>query len=182
MSRHVSIFTIACLGAALAACSVSARVPFVGAVGSSGPGSIEAPEEAGDGPVSANSVGCEQELGSDTGGIVEKAALIDFGTIQGCVTDDDDLDGFVVHVDDDMSLQVKLKLLDEHGSVHVEAYDVDGEKLGYVSVGSFETKRLRFDVEAETDVFIRLQAFGHGGARHGRYKLLVGPDKKIAKR
>lgn len=181
MIRSLSIFTVACIGSALAGCAVSARVPFVGAVGSSGPQAIES-QEAGDldGAIADDSAGCEQELGRDTGGLVEKAAVINFGTIDGCVTDKDDLDGFLVHVEDDMPLMIKIKLLDEHGSVHVDAYDVDGEKLGSESVGSFETKRLRFDVEGETDVFIRLQAFSYGGAKHGRYKLMVGPDKRVA--
>jgi hypothetical protein len=180
MSRLLSILSIACIGSSLAACSVSTRVPFVGAVGSSSPPrALEAPES---GDLAANSAGCEQELGSDTGGIVESAALIDFGSVDGCVTDDDRLDGFVVHVEDSMALSVKLKLLDEHGAVHLSAYDVDGEKLGFVSVGSFETKRLRFDVEGETDVFIRVEAFSHGDANHGRYKLIISPDAKVASR
>lgn len=180
MTRLLKLVSIAFIGSTVAACSVSARVPFVGSVGSAGP-APDTSEEIASGAES-NSVGCEQELGGDTGGIVEKAASIDFGAIHGCVTDVDEIDGFVLHVADDMPLSVKLKLLDEHGSIHVDVYDVDGEKLGHQSVGSFETKRLRFEVEGETDVFIRLKAFAHGNAKHGRYKLIVSPDRKVAHR
>jgi hypothetical protein len=182
MTRLLSILSIACLGSSLAACSVSARVPvpFVGAVGSAGPETIES-RETGGGPVEAG-LDCHQELGADSGGEVEKAALIDFGAIEGCITDRDETDGFLIHIDDDMPLLVKLKSLNDHGSIHIEVFDVDGGKLGYESVGSFETKKLQVNVEAETDVFIRLKGFSHGDDQLGRYKLVVGPHRKVASR
>lgn len=179
MTRMLSILSIACLGSSLAACSLSARVPFVGAVGTAGPQSVEAPEQAGDGPV-AGDLACTQELGADTAGIVEKAALIDFGVVDGCITDRDEEDGFVVHVADDMPLLVKLKSLNDHGAIHLAVYDVDGGRIGWASAQSFETKSLHINVPAETDVFIRLQGFSHGEDQQGRYRLVVGPDRKVA--
>jgi hypothetical protein len=55
MPRLLSILSVACLGSTLAACSVSARVPFVGAVGSSAPGaSAEQIEESENGEAIAS--------------------------------------------------------------------------------------------------------------------------------
>lgn len=173
MTRLLSFLSVACLGSALAACSTSARVPSVSAVGSAGPQTLDSAR--------AGSSDCAQELGADTGGVVDAAPLIKFGVVDGCITERDAVDGFVVHVEDDMPLQVKLKSLSDHGAIRVEVFDVDGGKLAADSAGSFETRKLRFDVEGETDLFIRLEAQRGARAGLGLYRLVVGPDKRLAR-
>ena len=160
MSRSLSILVTASLAGALGACSAS-RAPGLS-------------------PETLESRACAPELGADTGGELERAGLVKFGAIDGCLSDRHDVDGFLVHVDEDTPLRVELKSLDDHGAISLEVFDVDGGKLGFDTAASFETRQLRLQVPAETDVIVRIESRARGAESQGRYQLVIEPDRSVA--
>jgi hypothetical protein len=123
---------------------------------------------------------CHQEFGNDSGDHPETAARIGFDRVEGCVTEDDTKDGYVIEVEPG-TYDLSARLLDDYGSIELDVYDLNGKDLGNEQVKSFETGTEQFHVRKKTTVFIKVTGFNYNDDKIGRYTLNVAPQGRVAR-